>query len=100
MGGIFDELENMVQNLGNSYIANRKAEEKKSTDYDQTTESQPSTYNHNQKELQTLLARCEYLENLNQTLVSENMRLKTQLENETCNSKQLQIELRSNGNPH
>lgn len=83
----------MVQNLGNSYVAPKKNDNTKIIEYD-CTESQPSNYNSN--ELQAIYSKCEYLETLNQNLVSENAKLKLQLENEVRNSKQLKIELRSN----
>jgi hypothetical protein len=52
---MFDELENMVQNLGNSYIANQnKQEETKVVEYNDT-ESQSS--NDNNYDVQAFISK-------------------------------------------
>jgi len=91
-GGIFDELEHMVQNLGNSYSDN-KVDGSKTMGYDA---SETQTSGCNDLNLNSILVKCEYLETLNQNLVSENSKLKQQLDNESRICQQLKIESRSN----
>lgn len=93
---MFEELENMVQSLGNHYIENRvNNEPTKIVEYE-ATESQ---YSVNNEEIHILTSKCQYLETLNQNLVNENDKLKKQVKNHFKISKNLELELREkNGN--
>jgi len=88
---MFEELENIVDNLGNNYIENRgNNEASKIVEYE-GTESQ---YSVNNEECQMLISKWEYLETLNQDLVNENQKLKKQLKTHLRVSKNLELELK------
>lgn len=90
---MFEELENMVQSLGNSYIMNRNnKEETKIVDYNDTESQSSNYYTH---DLQDLASKWEYLETLNQNLVVQNQKLEMKLEGQVRQCKQYEIELRS-----
>ena len=74
---MFEQLETMVQNLGNNYIATRNNNVRK-IEYnpnDSDTNLNGGEKHPNQA-YNTIYAKCEYLETLNSNLVEENKKLK------------------------
>lgn len=88
---MFEELENMVENLGYSFKnKNQPTEDTKIVEYE-ATESQYSVHN----ESQALISKCEFLESQNSSLVEENQKLKQQVEGQKREIKQLEVDLKS-----
>ena len=78
--GMFDQLETMVQNLGNNYVATRNNIKK--IDYNPNDSDSnfkimdDSRDGRNQQLYNTAYTKCKYLEALNSNLVEENKKLK------------------------
>lgn len=91
-----------MHNLGSNYMkkntnaGTREADHENANSQDEEGGSYQTLFNQNTNDYQTILARCEYLESLNQNLVSENAKLKNQLESENRSSRHFQSEQRSN----
>jgi hypothetical protein len=73
--GVFDELETMVQNLGNSYIAKRN-HQIRHVEYNPDSDVNVSKSSRHDGHYESIYAKCEYLETLNSNLIHENQKLK------------------------